>query len=74
MSTIDICHELIEDHNHNAKDLLFSLVRSLPHAVLVEHLEYISDIEDWTYKVDSSGRIYDSEKFVDGSGKRLDDE
>jgi len=72
MSTTDICHELIEQHNHNPKKLLFSLVRALPHAVLVEHLEYISDVEDWTYKVDDKGRIYDSEKFKDGSGERLD--
>lgn len=58
----DLIFELIEDHNHDPRELLKSLALALPSAVLIEHLEYISDVEDWTYKVNSDGEIYDSEK------------
>lgn len=58
MSTTDIVYELIEDYNHDPRQLLESLVRALPYAVLVDHLEYISDVEDWTWRVNGKGEIY----------------
>lgn len=61
-SNMTLIETLIEEHNHDPKALLESLVRALPSRVVIDHLEWVSDQEDWTFKVNADGAIYDSEK------------
>jgi hypothetical protein len=44
------------------KQLLLSLEAYLGRQEMVEALEYISRVEDWRFKINESGEIFDSEK------------
>jgi hypothetical protein len=47
------------------KQLLLSLEAYLGKREMIEALEYISRVEDWKYKINESGEIFDSEKDED---------
>lgn len=53
---------LDEPHNHNPQTLLKSLCKALGRKFLADHLEYVSGVEDWRFKINKAGYIYDSEK------------
>jgi len=50
---------LIEDFGHNPNHLLESLIHAMSSKEIVEHLEYISDVEDWRFRVNEKGEIYE---------------
>lgn len=58
-----VVERLLDEHGHDPRELLESLVRALDSRVFTDHMEWISGIEDWRYKVNESGELYDSEKL-----------